>query len=141
MRIFMSVFLSAALFFPASWASAQIITHEQLQKLDKSNLGGGEGTVNAAFAFTRDNATSGQVIKEIGWLTLKPGTSVGYHKHVDNEDAYIIVSGHGLFKDSDGKTYPVKKGDVTIARKGESHGLSNNGSEPLVFISVIAAQN
>lgn len=43
MRTFMSVFLSAALFFPASWASAQVITHEQLQKLDKSNLGGGKG--------------------------------------------------------------------------------------------------
>jgi len=34
----------------------------------------------------------------------------------------------------------VKPGDVTIVRKGESHGLTNTGSVPLVFVDVIAEQ-
>jgi mannose-6-phosphate isomerase-like protein (cupin superfamily) len=33
---------------------------------------------------------------------------------------------------------PVKAGDVTIVRPGESHGLANTGKEPLVFVDVIA---
>jgi mannose-6-phosphate isomerase-like protein (cupin superfamily) len=34
----------------------------------------------------------------------------------------------------------VKPGDITIARKGQSHGLSNTGKEDLVIISVIAGE-
>lgn len=141
MRKLTTALLCVAALLPASWANAQVITKEQQQKVEKKNLGGGKGTVDAAFAFTRDKALPDQAIKELSWLTLKPGTSIGYHKHVDNEDAYIIVSGTGIFKDTDGKDYPVKAGDITVVRKGESHGLTNNGKEPLVLVDVIAAQH
>lgn len=73
-------------------------------------------------------------------MTLQPGDSIGFHRHEHNEDTYIIVSGIGLFTDSDGKSYQVTAGDVTIARKGQSHALANIGKEPLVFIDVIAEQ-
>ena len=140
MRKLTAALVCAAVLLPVSLANAQIITRAQQQKMEKQGLGGGKGTVDAAFAFTRDKASAGQAIKEISWLTLKPGTSIGYHKHIDNEDAYIIVSGSGLFKDADGKDYPVSAGDITIVRKGESHGLTNNGKQPLVLVDVIAAQ-
>ena len=45
-----------------------------------------------------------------------------------------------MFKDKDGKDKPVKAGDVTIVRKGESHGIANTGKEPLVMVDVIAEQ-
>lgn len=64
--------------------------------------------------------------------------SIGYHQHLTNEDTYVIMSGHGMFKDKDGKDYPGKAGDVTIVRKGESHGLADTGKEPRVFVDVIA---
>ena len=100
----------------------------------------GQGVLVGEYAFTRDKATKDQAIKEISWLTLAPGDSIGYHPHVTNEDTYIIVSGQGTFKDKDGRDVPVKAGDVTIVRKGESHGLANTGTVPLVFIDVIAEQ-
>ncbi len=50
------------------------------------------------------------------------------------------MSGEGSFKDKDGKDYPVKAGDITIVRKGESHGIANTGKVPLIFIDVIAEQ-
>jgi mannose-6-phosphate isomerase-like protein (cupin superfamily) len=62
------------------------------------------------------------------------------HKHENNEDAYIIVTGEGIFTDSAGKETPVKAGDITIAKKGESHALKNTGKEPLVFLDVVGAQ-
>lgn len=100
----------------------------------------GKGKMAATYSFTRDKALKDQAIKEIGWLTLQPGDAIPYHPHVNNEDSYIIVSGEGTFKDKDGKDYPVKAGDITIARKGESHGLANTGKVPLVFVDVIAEQ-
>ena len=121
-------------------ARADVFPDETLLKIDKKEAGGGKGTLFGAYAFTRDKATKDQAIKEVSWLTLQPGDSIGYHLHVTNEDTYVIVSGHGVFKDKDGKDYPVKAGDVTIVRKGESHGIANTGKEPLVFVDVIAEQ-
>jgi mannose-6-phosphate isomerase-like protein (cupin superfamily) len=136
-----SFFLIASLLALAcASAQADVFPAESLQKIDKKEAGGGQGTLSGAYAFTRDKATKDQAIKEISWLTLLPGASIGYHKHVTNEDTYIIVSGEGVFKDKDGKDYAVKAGDVTIVRKGESHGLVNSGKQPLVFVDVIAEQ-
>lgn len=124
----------------AATASADVFTKEQLIKLNKEKAGGGTGMLAGEYAFTRDKALKDQAIKEISWLTLAPGDSIGYHLHTANEDTYIIVSGRGTFKDKDGRDVPVKAGDVTIVRKGESHGLANTGTEPLVFVDVIAEQ-
>ncbi len=131
--------ISVAALFCAS-AQADVFPKETLLKIDKKEAGGGTGTLYGAYAFTRDKALKDQAIKEISWLTLQPGDSIGYHKHITNEDTYIIVSGQGMFKDKDGKDYPVKAGDITIVRKGESHGMVNTGKEPLIFVDVIAEQ-
>jgi len=126
--------------FAATPALADVFTKEELIKINKEAAGGGKGTLIGEYAFTRDKALKDQAIKEISWLTLKPGDSIGYHKHTTNEDTYIIISGRGTFKDKDGKDVPVKAGDVTIVRKNESHGLATTGTEPLVFVDVIAEQ-
>lgn len=119
-------------------ADNQCYSSESLITLNKENAGGGHGTLYGKFSFTRDMATKDQAIKEIGWMTLEPGSSIGLHKHLVNEDTYIILSGEGIFTDSDGIETHVKAGDITIARAGQSHGLRNDGTEPLRFIDVIA---
>jgi mannose-6-phosphate isomerase-like protein (cupin superfamily) len=129
-----------ALALLAAPALAEVYAKEELIKASKEAAGGGKGTLIGEYAFTRDKASRDQAIKEISWLTLQPGDSIGYHKHTTNEDTYIIVSGRGTFRDKDGREVPVKPGDVTIVRKGESHGLVNTGTEPLVFVDVIAEQ-
>lgn len=130
----------AALGLAVAPAQAEVYAKESLIKANKDKAGGGTGVLLGEYAFTRDKAQKDEAIKEISWLTLKPGDSIGYHKHITNEDTYIIVSGTGIFKDKDGRDVPVKAGDVTIVRKNESHGLLATGSEPLVFVDVIAEQ-
>ena len=71
-------------------------------------------------------------------MTLKPGDSIGLHKHEANEDTYIILAGTGTFTDGDGNEYIVGPESVTIAVAGESHALKNTGTEDLVFIDLIA---
>ena len=90
------------------------------------------------FAYTRMQTDENDALREIGWTTLPPGASIGLHQHKDNEDAYIIIAGTGIFTDGNGKETAVGAGDVTIARPGQSHALRNNGNEPLVFLDVIA---
>ncbi len=85
-------------------------------------------------------STGAPPTKEVSWLRLDPGDSVGCHQHVTNEDVYVIVSGEGIFKDKGGKDKAVKSGDIMIVRKGESHGIANTGKEPLVFVDVSAEQ-
>jgi mannose-6-phosphate isomerase-like protein (cupin superfamily) len=129
-----------AALFTGVGAHADVFPKESQPVAQREKAAGGVGTLSGTYAFTRDKATKDQAIKEISWLTLQPGDSIGYHPHVNNEDTYIIVSGTGTFRDKDGRDVPVKPGDVTIVRKGESHGIANTGSVPLVFVDVIAEQ-
>lgn len=133
-----SCLLFAGVAFAALPNTAQCFTEDQLITLNKENVAGGTGTLYGQFAFTRTQATADQAIKEIGWMTLKPGASIGLHKHGVNEDTYIIVSGHGIFTDSKGVQTKVKAGDITIARPNQAHALRNDGKEPLKFLDIIA---
>ncbi|MBO4301473.1 MAG: cupin domain-containing protein [Desulfovibrio sp.] len=119
-------------------AEPQLYPKDQLKTWNRDNVAKGQGTLFGQFAYTRNDATKDMVIKEIGWMTLKPGDSIGMHKHENNEDSYIIVSGEGVFTDTAGKETPVKAGDVTIARPGDAHALKNTGKEPLIFLDIIA---
>ena len=140
MKSFPWILLAAAASLACDAARADVFPKETLIKGERKELFGGHGTLYAEYAFTRDKALKDQAIKEVSWLRLNPGDSIGYHQHVTNEDVYVIVSGEGVFKDKDGKDKPVKAGDVLIVRKGESHGIANTGKEPLVFVDVIAEQ-
>jgi len=131
----------AGVFAFATIAQAeQLFTKDSLKTWDREKLAGGEGTLYGKFSFTRNDAKKDEAIKEIGWMTLLPGASVGPHRHEVNEDAYVIISGEGVFTDSDGKESVVRAGDITIARKGQSHALKNTGTEPLIFLDVVAQQ-
>lgn len=124
----------------ASFAADQLYKKDDLKTWDRENVAGGQGTLYGKFSHTRNDAPQDWAIKEIGWMTLKPGASIGMHKHVNNEDTYIVVAGEGVFTDTAGNETPVKAGDITIARKGDSHALKNTGKEDLVFLDIIGQQ-
>jgi mannose-6-phosphate isomerase-like protein (cupin superfamily) len=121
-------------------AFADVHPQADLQPIAKPHLGGGSGTVQGRFAFTRDKAPAEHALREISWLTIAPGDSIGVHTHANDEDAYVIVSGSGTFTDADGKQVAVKAGDITVVYRGQSHGLVNTGSVPLVLVDVLAAK-
>jgi len=118
--------------------AVQVYKKADLLKWNREKTAGGEGELLGDFAFTRHQTDSRDAFKEIGWLTLPKGASIGLHKHNDNEDVYIIVSGKGLFTDGNGKETAVEAGDITIARTGQSHALKNIGDEPLIFLNPVA---
>ncbi|MBQ9419649.1 MAG: cupin domain-containing protein [Synergistaceae bacterium] len=132
------VMLTASCSFAEPVKHGQCYTPDELTTLDKQNVAGGKGVLHGEFAFIRDNALDTDAIKEIGFMTLKHGDFIGTHKHADNEDAYLILSGTGIFTDGSGNAWIVKPGDMTIARPGQSHGLANLYEDDLIFLDIIA---
>ena len=94
--------------------SVQVYKKADLAEWNRENAAGGKGPLLGRFAFNRHQTAAQDAFREIGWLTLPPGASIGEHKHTDNEDVYIIVSGKGVFTDSTGKQTQVGAGDITI---------------------------
>lgn len=68
--------------------------------------------------------------------TLKPGHSIGYHKHEGDAETYYILSGEGTYNDN-GTIVTVKAGDLTYTADGESHSIENTGTTDLEFIALI----
>ena len=142
MKTLIALSLAASLMASCAYAEpvkhAQCYTSDELTTLDKHDVAGGKGTLHGEFAFIRDNARDEDAITEIGFMTLKHGDFIGLHSHSDNEDAYLILSGRGVFTDGEGNAWVVKAGDMTIARPGQAHGLANLYAEDLVFLDIIA---
>lgn len=66
---------------------------------------------------------------------MRPGVSVGLHKHTTDEEYYYIISGNGVLT-LDDQEYDVGAGDLAIVYPGGSHGLRNPAGEDLRFIVI-----
>ncbi len=69
-------------------------------------------------------------------ITLAPGCSIGDHRHVDEFEFYYILSGAGLYNDN-GTPCQITAGDVSFCPSGETHGILNNGDQPLVMLAFV----
>lgn len=74
----------------------------------------------------------------VAWY-IKPGQKISPHIHPNGQDTWTILAGTGIYYlDKAGATKPIIAGDVVVAHTGCVHGVSNDGDEPLVFISVVS---
>jgi mannose-6-phosphate isomerase-like protein (cupin superfamily) len=69
-------------------------------------------------------------------MTLAPGSSIGYHDHVNEEEVYVVVSGTGIVTE-DGQRFPVAAGDTILTGNGAGHSIEAAGTEPLVILATI----
>ena len=67
-----------------------------------------------------------------GILRLAPGASLLPHHH-DPQESYFILEGEGLMR-LNGSEQTVGPGSVIYIPRCHRHGITNTGSEPLVFI-------
>ena len=66
---------------------------------------------------------------------IEPGASIGEHTHTDDEELYLVISGHGTMI-MDGVRTPIGPGDASLVTPGHSHGLINGPDEPMRLIVV-----
>jgi quercetin dioxygenase-like cupin family protein len=96
------------------------------------------------FFIPSDNEPLRTVVKEtdmaviVAWLVL-PGQQIRPHIHPKGQDTWTILSGSGEYiTDLNGTIQKIAAGDVLVAYTNDVHGVINNGTEPLTFISVVA---
>ncbi len=68
--------------------------------------------------------------------TLKPGCSIGYHKHENEFEIYLVLKGQATIVE-DGVTYTMKEGDMMQCKSGSSHSIENCTNEDLQFLALI----
>ena len=66
---------------------------------------------------------------------MPPGASIGEHEHTDDEELYLVVSGHGTMI-MDGVPTPMGPGDASLVKRGHTHALINGPDEPMRLIVV-----
>lgn len=69
-------------------------------------------------------------------IVLRPGVSIGRHRHVNDFEVYYFLKGCGMYDDN-GTEVAVGPGDVTVCPEGEQHAVSNTGTEDLEFIALV----
>lgn len=108
--------------------------HDELRREHVESLRGGKGATTVVHLLERDQFhDKGRLFAH---NILKPGTSIGYHKHEGDFEAYYFIKGEGTFDDN-GKKSPVKAGELALIAVGESHGIENTGKEDLEFIALV----
>ncbi len=100
---------------------------ETMQWTENPNFKGGEGIF-------RNKVYDDGVNKMMQGL-LKPGCSIGYHKHEGNSEIIFLVKGTGKLI-QDGVESEVKAGQCLYCPEGHEHSLISV-DEDLMFYSVI----
>ena len=80
-------------------------------------------------------APGGERLRFIHDDVLPPGTSIGVHRHTNDQEYYYIVSGRGIMT-LDGREYEVAAGNVTAVLPGGSHGLENRSDTDIRVIVI-----
>ncbi|MGB9790413.1 MAG: cupin domain-containing protein [Thermotoga caldifontis] len=111
-----------------------VIKPDSMRKELVSNMRGGKGQVEITHLVDR-NLLANEA-RLFAKLTLKPGTSIGPHRHENEFEVFFVLSGRGIFYDNDNPV-EVQAGDVCLTMSGETHSIENNSSEDLVLLAVI----
>ena len=106
----------------------------ELQQVTQPKMKGGAGALESTHFLQADEFCGKGRLFAHG--RLRPGSSVGLHKHEKDFEVYHILRGRGMYND-DGTMQPVGPGDVTICLEGQSHALDNTGDEDLEYIALI----
>ncbi|MFH1791249.1 MAG: cupin domain-containing protein [Candidatus Omnitrophota bacterium] len=100
----------------------------------RKNMRGGEGEVSIVHHLKKDEMTA--PCRLCALLCLPPGSSIGEHDHVNEDEVFIIQQGKGVVADN-GQEKEVGAGDVILTGKGAGHSIKNTGDVDLLITAVI----
>ncbi len=69
-------------------------------------------------------------LRFINYVEMEPGSSIGVHRHGDNEEVYVVLAGAGVMTVNHGRR-EVKTGDIILNKPGWEHGLENTSDQTL----------
>ncbi|MGH7151925.1 MAG: cupin domain-containing protein [Planctomycetota bacterium] len=93
---------------------------------------GGKGEIAFARLFRHDDFRA--PISFVDYAVIPPGSSIGEHRHGENEEIYLVLEGEGEMTLEE-ERFPVGPGTVIVNRAGGLHGLRNTGNADLrIFV-------
>jgi mannose-6-phosphate isomerase-like protein (cupin superfamily) len=70
----------------------------------------------------------------VTWVDVPPGAEQRLHSHDESEQVYVVVRGRGRMNVA-GDIEEVEEGDLIFIPPGADHGIANDGSEDLVYVT------
>jgi quercetin dioxygenase-like cupin family protein len=99
------------------------------------NAHGGVGSIEIHKKITKEDQVEG--LSLFAKVVVSPHSTIGYHQHTDDAEAYYVLKGEGIFLNHNEERVPVKAGDICLIKKGQSHGLENHTDNELEMIAVV----
>jgi len=97
--------------------------------LERVRAHDGAGTISFCRVASAEQLSG--ALNFIDLAELPPGASIGRHQHADDEEEfYLVLSGSGTME-RDGERFRVSTGDLIRNPPAGTHGLMNDGAEPL----------
>ncbi len=69
-------------------------------------------------------------------LVIEPGSSIGFHRHENEEEVFVIIKGEAELDDN-GKISRLKAGDSILTGGGAGHSIKCVGDQTLEVLAVI----
>jgi mannose-6-phosphate isomerase-like protein (cupin superfamily) len=112
-----------------------MITRNSATTVEKREaMRGGKGTITIEHWFKPEDFQA--KTRLCARMTIPPGASIGNHEHQAEDEIYLVLSGSGRILEN-GQWTPIRTGDAILTGKGGSHGVENDGPEPLVIAAII----
>ena len=108
--------------------------HHELKSEVRENMRGGTGKVTVRHMFVPDEIIA--KTRLCAQLTVHVGASIGIHKHENEDELFVILSGSGLLDDGTQKT-PISAGDSILTGNGAEHAVINTGNIDMEIVAVI----
>lgn len=134
MKLLGLIALSVAFLLPASGAAGQRAPRPMVV-VDEADTVRNEppphGAIGSSTAYRISDGVPGRTM-EFRKRILHPGSAIGPHR-IAHDEVYYVISGNGAVS-SGGVTQPVRTGIAAYLFDGETVGIRQTGSEPLVLI-------
>ncbi|MBX2849101.1 MAG: cupin domain-containing protein [Acidiferrobacterales bacterium] len=93
----------------------------------------GVGHVDSFRAFDRLLAADNQQVDFIDFVRVPHGSSIGRHRHGNNTEWYVIMSGSGVMWFNNHET-SVGPWDVLVNEPYQEHGLVNKSGKDIIIV-------
>ena len=118
------------------WGKNMIRKNGNYNKEVKVNMRGGEGSVTIE-KFWEPGEELKSKNRLFAKLTLMPGSSIGFHKHENEEEVFVVLQGTAEADDNGEKVF-LEKGDTILTGEGKGHSIKSVGKDNLQLLAVIS---
>ncbi|KHF39510.1 cupin domain-containing protein [Halalkalibacter okhensis] len=111
------------------------MVRNSIEKVLINNPHGGVGSIEIEKVLTMDDKFGD--LSLFAKVIIKPQTSIGFHQHVGEAEAYYVLKGEGYFINNQKERVRINPGTICVIEVGQSHGLENPNDNEMEIIAIV----